>query len=296
MDLDRAFDGTRARRRRAASCKWTTARCTGAPWQRKHQNGRRRVALGRGGRRGDVRPHLDVGDIGVTDMSWLFFAPALTGHRRVGHPGVTTMQHCASAFDQDIGAWALERQGDASMFRTPRPSTRHRWLGGPQPRAWRMFNAPRPSTRTSAGASSNGVNLDGAFSGSGCCSTSCGVAQQDETGDCQIIEHAIDKWTILRWRRSAMRPRNSSCQRDSPRLASRSRESPSRRSRMRSRNNAPWVPRSSTKAGHERTPTTCAKFMHHRDQDLFVGQDSCRDAAPRRSAASSARQRRGRAS
>ena len=32
----------------------------------------------------------------------------------------------------------------------------------------------------------NDVNLDGAFSGSGCCSMSCGVAQKDETGDCQI--------------------------------------------------------------------------------------------------------------
>merc|ERR1719261_2146686 len=34
----------------------------------------------------------------------------------------------------------------------------------------------------------NDVNLDGAFSGSGCCSMSCGVAQKDETGDCQIID------------------------------------------------------------------------------------------------------------
>merc|ERR1711898_14916 len=34
----------------------------------------------------------------------------------------------------------------------------------------------------------NDVNLDEAFSGSGCCSTSCGVAQQDETGACQIID------------------------------------------------------------------------------------------------------------
>jgi len=34
----------------------------------------------------------------------------------------------------------------------------------------------------------NDVSLDGAFSGSGCCSMSCGVAQKDETGDCQIID------------------------------------------------------------------------------------------------------------
>ena len=32
------------------------------------------------------------------------------------------------------------------------------------------------------------MNLDEAFSGSGCCSMSCGVAQKDETGDCQIID------------------------------------------------------------------------------------------------------------
>ena len=109
----------------------------------------------------------------------------------------------ASSFNQDISAWSVENVSEMMpdvrprlvvqpehrrlgvdnvtnmhrMFFKPRPLTRHRRLGDPERHGHAapcLRPGPRlvrrqPSTRTSAGAS-----------------MSCGVAQKDETGDCQI--------------------------------------------------------------------------------------------------------------
>ena len=103
-------------------------------------NGRRGVALGQGRRRGCVRPHfLDVGDIGVTDMShlfcaaaeastwglpWLTAAAAASFNDDIGHIAWDTfnqdigrhvdgeMFHYASSFNQDIGGWAFDSVTD----------------------------------------------------------------------------------------------------------------------------------------------------------------------------------------
>merc|ERR1712167_467708 len=70
----------------------------------------------------------------------------------------------ASSFNQNIGAWSVDNvRGMMRMFF--KASAFDQDLG------WCV---------------GNDVNLGEAFDGSGCCSTSCGVAQKDETGDCQI--------------------------------------------------------------------------------------------------------------
>ena len=82
---------------------------------------------------------------------------------------VTTMSgmfHSASAFNQDISGWRVEQVTDMHY----------------------MFHEASSFDQDLSWCIGNDVNLDGAFSGSGCCSMSCGVAQQDETGACQIID------------------------------------------------------------------------------------------------------------
>ena len=115
-----------------------------------HQDGRRCVALGQRRRRGGVRPHFYVGDMGG-DGHVVFVLcgtpPTIQvrqlqhgrgvlqrGHRRVGtsmymFSGVTTMYRMfymdASAFNQDIGGWAVHSVTSmGTMFGTPRPLTR----------------------------------------------------------------------------------------------------------------------------------------------------------------------------
>ena len=83
--------------------------------------------------------------------------------------GVTNMHQMfswASSFNQDISAWNVENVRDMH---------------------W-MFGWASSFNQDLSWCVGNDVNLDGAFSGSGCCSMSCGVARKDETGDCQIIE------------------------------------------------------------------------------------------------------------
>merc|ERR1719271_1636314 len=72
----------------------------------------------------------------------------------------------ASSFDQDISAWSVDNVRDMH---------------------W-MFGWASSFNQDLSWCVGNDVNLDGAFSGSGCCSMSCGVAQRDETGDCKIID------------------------------------------------------------------------------------------------------------
>ena len=129
----------RASRRRAASCGVPDCTASRAMWNTgRHQVGRPSVALGRDGRRGDVRPHLDVGDW-RGDGHVVFVCcskDASSFNEDIGAwdtSGVTTMYYMfdgASAFDQDIGAWDTST---ASRTCTT------------------CSTAPRPSTRTSAG-------------------------------------------------------------------------------------------------------------------------------------------------
>merc|ERR1712072_993028 len=72
----------------------------------------------------------------------------------------------ASSFNQNIGGWSVEKVTDMHY----------------------MFHHASAFSQDLSWCIGNDVNLDGAFSGSGCCSMSCGVAQKDETGDCQIID------------------------------------------------------------------------------------------------------------
>merc|ERR1712167_522902 len=76
------------------------------------------------------------------------------------------MFHWASAFNQDIGGWRVEQVTDMHY----------------------MFHYASAFDQDLGWCVDNDVYLDEAFSGSGCCSMSCGVAQKDETGDCQIID------------------------------------------------------------------------------------------------------------
>merc|ERR1712167_96320 len=70
----------------------------------------------------------------------------------------------ASSFNQNIGAWSVDNvRGMGRMF--------FKALAFDQDLGWCV---------------GNDVNLGEAFDGSGCCSTSCGVAQKEETGNCQI--------------------------------------------------------------------------------------------------------------
>ena len=94
VSLDDAFDYTRARRCIVA--------LFGRHWSLLHDrhgqlkiNGRRRVAFEPDGRRGDVRPHLDVGDWGVTDMSDLFCGASyvIWVARRTHRPSTRTSAH-----------------------------------------------------------------------------------------------------------------------------------------------------------------------------------------------------------
>merc|ERR1712167_293503 len=72
----------------------------------------------------------------------------------------------ASSFNQDIGGWRVEQVLDMSY----------------------MFHWASAFDQDLGWCVDNDVYLDEAFSGSGCCSMSCGVAQKYETGDCQIID------------------------------------------------------------------------------------------------------------
>ncbi|CAH0375818.1 unnamed protein product [Pelagomonas calceolata] len=111
---------------------------------------------------------------GVTDMSLLFYDSS----RNIARPfnedigawdtsGVTTMRKmfaAARAFDQDISAWSVDNVRDMNQ----------------------MFREASSFNQDLGWCVDDGVIGNSAFSGSGCCSTSCGVAQKDETGDCQI--------------------------------------------------------------------------------------------------------------
>ena len=124
----------------------------------------------------------------------------------------------------------------------------------------------------------NDVNLDGAFSGSGCCSMSYGVAQKDETGDCQIKISRAATTTTKKTTMTTMGPRSSSCQRDSRRLEHvhgdhhcGDRECgpgtmrPGPHDRLRSRHDAPAL--------------HLTRVCHHRDQDLRFEEDRARRLA-----------------
>merc|ERR1719248_466387 len=83
--------------------------------------------------------------------------------------GVTRMYGMfwyASSFNQNIGGWSVENVRDMHY----------------------MFHWASAFDQDLNWCVGDDVNLDEAFSGSGCCSMSCGVAQQDETGACQIID------------------------------------------------------------------------------------------------------------
>ena len=57
-----------------------------------------------------VRPHLDVGDIGVTDMSLLFCGDPHD------HSGVGYCNTAAASFNEDIGAWGARVTRMYGMF------------------------------------------------------------------------------------------------------------------------------------------------------------------------------------
>ena len=75
----------------------------------------------------------------------------------------------ASAFDQDLSGWAVQSVTDM----------------------YQMFGGASAFDQDLGWCVGNDVNLGEAFDGSGCCSTSCGVAQKDETGNCQIIRKGV---------------------------------------------------------------------------------------------------------
>jgi surface protein len=106
---------------------------------------------------------------GVTRMYGMFWY-ASSFNQNIGGWSVENvyemgqMFNSASAFDQDISAWNVENVRDMH---------------------W-MFGWASSFNQDLSWCIGNDVNLDGAFSGSGCCSMSCGVAQKDETGNCQI--------------------------------------------------------------------------------------------------------------
>merc|ERR1712167_146577 len=107
----------------------------------------------------------------VTDMAWMF-AWASSFNQNIGGWNVeqVTNMHWmfgyASSFNQDIGGWRVEQVTEMSY----------------------MFHYASSFNQDLSWCVDNDVNFDEAFSGSGCCSTSCGVAQQDVTGACQIID------------------------------------------------------------------------------------------------------------
>ena len=72
----------------------------------------------------------------------------------------------AASFNEDISAWNVENVRDLEF----------------------MFHKASSFNQDLSWCVNNDVNLHEAFSGSGCCSMSCGVARKDETGDCQIID------------------------------------------------------------------------------------------------------------
>ena len=108
---------------------------------------------------------------GVTRMYGMFWG-ASSFNQNIGGWNVeqVTNMHWmfghASSFNQDIGGWRVEQVTEMSY----------------------MFHWASAFSQNLNWCVDNDVYLDGAFSGSGCCSMSCGVAQKDETGDCQIID------------------------------------------------------------------------------------------------------------
>ena len=149
--------------------------------------------------------HISTWDTsGVTDMAYLFCGASGYGSCNTAAAsfdkdisawdtsGVTTMEEMfssASSFNQDIGAWdtsGVTAMNSMFYYATAFNKDIGNWAVHSVKNMRYMFYLAYAFDQDLGWCVDDGERLEWAFVGSGCCSMSCGVAQKDETGDCQI--------------------------------------------------------------------------------------------------------------